>query len=114
MKGKNMLKHPGTLYKGNYRWNLSYSFKDELTKYGFPKMGIVESEEINNMLKELAIGARKLGEKGGPPIKAHNVSCDLGDREEKTPTKSILKKGNEKKLEIKSEESLSLSEEDRE
>jgi hypothetical protein len=112
MKGKNMLKHPGTIYKGSFRWNLTYSFKDELTKYGFPRMGITDNEDVNNMLKELATGARKLGEKGNTPVKANNTSLDWGSKEEKTPKKSNLKKGSEKKIEITSEESFSVSSED--
>jgi hypothetical protein len=115
MKGKNMLQHPGTIYKGSYRWSISYPFRDELTKYGFPKMGITENEDILNMIKELNTGARKLGEKNNNSVKANNISLDWGGKEEKSAKKSSLKKSSEKKQEPTPEEFSPVhSEDDRE
>jgi hypothetical protein len=115
MRGKNMLQHPGVIYKGNYRWGITYPFRDELTKYGFPKMGITDPDEINNMLKDLTMGARRLSEKSGSSVKANHAGLDWEEKDTQVPLKSSLKKKINNKKDPDSVDSSPIqSEDDRE
>jgi hypothetical protein len=114
MKGTNMLQHPGTIYK-SHRWYISNTFRDELTQYGFPKMGISNVDEIQNLLKDLAYGARRLGEKGERTPMVNNVTLDISEINDEAPPKPIRKNKTISRENSLSEDSLSVhSEDDRE
>ena len=83
LRAKNMLNHEYVIIKSPMRWALNSKFIAELKDNIFPKLGIVETNDIEKIISDLISVVRKMREEGS---KSMNAQLDWGSNEKSPAT----------------------------
>ena len=83
LRAKNMLNHEYVIIKSPMRWVLNLKFIAELKDNIFPKLGIVETKDIEKIITDLGSVVRKMREEGS---KSMNAQLDWGSNEKPPAT----------------------------
>jgi hypothetical protein len=91
LRAKNMLNHDMVIVKNSFKWYLGMKFINELKEYILPRLGIVETKDIDKVITELSYAVKKMREEG---TKSMHAQLDWGTNEipaannEKSPVSS--------------------------